>query len=142
MVLALVGGAIVVLMLGGVAIMLLRKKVLEKDTAGASAAGLMEQLREMHRRGEISDAEYEQTRRTMASRVSTMLDTKRSGGLFEQPEPKRRPPRPPSKGDPVAPASPSPAQSELRAPPGYDLTGAPLPGSRPGSGPVHPERGN
>ncbi|HVU62743.1 MAG TPA: SHOCT domain-containing protein [Phycisphaerales bacterium] len=78
------------LVIAGTVLVYLRKKTLDQQTESNAAASLMEQLREMHRRGEISDAEYEQTRKSMASRLSQVMDTKRAGGLFELPEPKRR----------------------------------------------------
>jgi uncharacterized membrane protein len=126
--------AIFVLMLGGFVVLQLRKKMLEGEDGKNASASLMETLRSMHARGEISDAEYEQTRKSIASRVSVMLDTKRSDGLFELPEPKRRLSRPDAPGPgPIAPAPdrtspnppPPPAKPPTDMPPGYDDEGKP-----------------
>ena len=139
-----IGALILTLALLGTAIVYLRKRTLEAQNAANVSASLMEQLRDMHKRGEISDAEYEQTRRSMASRVSQMLDTKRSEGLFELPDPKRRirpsAMRPADRID----ATDAPAQGTRQAPPGYDLTGEPLPNAvsppERGPGPDNPAR--
>lgn len=119
-----VGVLIVAAMIGGTLVILLRKRMLDKQSARSVAGSLMEELRAMHADGRISDAEYEQTRKAMASRVSHVLDTKRAAGLFELPDPKRRPPRPAS---PKTPDSTTPNAPTSQAPPGYDLTGEPLP---------------
>lgn len=123
-----VGVLIVAAMIGGTLVILLRKRMLDKQSARSITGSLMEELRTMHADGRISDAEYEQTRKAMASRVSQILDTKRAGGLFELPDPKRRPPRPaPNPASPKTPDSTSPGPGTSHAPPGYDLAGEPLP---------------
>ena len=126
-----IGVAIACLAVGGTILAILRKKMLEADNS-TSASSLMEHLRDAHRRGEITDAEYDQARRSMASRVSHVLDTKRADGLFELPDPKRRLTRPPSSalptiGQPKPAADAGSSGAPLQAPPGYDLTGEPLP---------------
>lgn len=129
-----VGVLISFAVVGGTLAVLLRKKLFEKQSAMDVRGSLMDHLRDAHARGEISTEEYEQTRKSMASRMSHVLDTKRAGGLFELPDPKRPTKRPISKvGMPFGPdstesaAPPCPETDELRAPPGYDLTGQPLP---------------
>ena len=126
-----VGVLIACAMIGGTLVVILRRKMLDRQTASDANRSLMEHLRDAHARGEMSDAEYEQARKSIASRVSQVLDTKRAGGLFELPNPKRRPARPISPqlsaDEPPKPALASPPSPEIRAPPGYDLTGAPLP---------------
>lgn len=119
----MVMGAIAVLVLGGLAVLYLRRRVLEQNRAMDSAGSFMEALRDMRRNGQISEAEYERTRKAMAAKLSAKLDTQRSNGLFEMPETRPRP-RPPA---PPATAAPPPEPTQLDAPPGYDLTGAPLP---------------
>jgi hypothetical protein len=132
-VLVWVGVLIACAVVGGMVVVLLRKKMLDQQTATDISGSLMEHLRDAHARGEITDAEYEQARKSMASRVSQVMDTKRGGGLFELPEPKRRLRPASSFGKPFdasavePPSSTGPGTDELRAPPGYDLTGAPLP---------------
>ena len=128
-----VGVLIACAVVGGMFIIILRKRMLDRQGAADANRSLMEHLRDAHARAEMSDAEYEQARKSIASRVSTMLDTKRAGGLFELPDPKRRPARPGAANtsaqlDSGASSHPMPANpSTLRAPPGYDLTGEPLP---------------
>ncbi|HMN40644.1 MAG TPA: SHOCT domain-containing protein [Phycisphaerales bacterium] len=129
------GILIVCAMVGGVVVMYLRRKMLEQQRGTNSSASLMETLRDMHARGEISTDEYEQTRRSIASRVSVMLDTERSDGLFELPDPKRRIAgvRPAARG-PIAPprAAPAPPPGTPPVPdlpPGYDDPGASNAGS-------------
>ena len=130
-VLICVGVLIACAMIGGTLVVILRRKMLDRQTASDANRSLMEHLRDAHARGEMSDAEYEQARKSIASRVSQVLDTKRAGGLFELPSPKRRPARPITASlaadEPAKPARASPPSPEIRAPPGYDLTGAPLP---------------
>lgn len=134
-------GAIAALVLGGLAILYLRRRVMEQNRGMDAAGSFMEALREMRRNGQISEAEYERTRKAMAAKISAKLDTQRSNGLFEMPETRPRP-RPP-----VAPRT-GPNTTEpthLEAPPGYDLTGAPLPkpsNPRPDDAPKKPEPEN
>lgn len=135
------GILIVCAMVGGVIIMQLRRKMIETEQGKNASASLMETLRDMHARGEISTDEYEQTRRSIASRVSIMLDTKRSDGLFELPDPKRRiaGTRPAERGPiapPSAPPAPPPPAAAPDLPPGYDDHSSPAgesanPGDRP-----------
>ena len=129
-----VGILIACAVIGGMLLVLLRKKMFDKQSAMDVRGSLMDHLRDAHVRGDVSTEEYEQTRKSMASRMSHVLDTKRAGGLFELPDPKRPTKRPVSKvGAPFEEADalpgtvPRPETSDLRAPPGYDLTGQPLP---------------
>ncbi len=129
-----VGVLIACAVIGGMLLVVLRKKLFERQSAAEVRGSLMEQLRDAHARGEISTDEYEQTRKSMASRLSHVMDTKRGGGLFELPDPKRPTKRPASKfgapnlyPDATPQSTPGPETGELRAPPGYDLTGQPLP---------------
>jgi len=110
--LVLIGVLIVCLVIVGMIWMYLRRKLMEKESGRNLSASMMERLREAHGRGEISDAEYEQTRKTLAARVSETMGAKGTGASA-QPCPRARPPTP----DP----------SSRQAPPGYDLTGEPLP---------------
>ena len=85
-------------------VLALRRRLLRKDDASAAPGGMFEELREMHRRGEISGDEYERLRRTIVERV-------RRG---------RKPP----------PAEALPVIGEgglLTARPGFDLSGEPIP---------------
>jgi putative oligomerization/nucleic acid binding protein len=92
----------------GVFLLILRGSVLGKGRA-RSEAGLLENLRSMRERGEISPEEFDAAKSAMASRMAG--------------------------GAPAGPAaSPKkagvPRAGERVAPPGFDLTGRPLPAKR------------
>jgi hypothetical protein len=98
-------GIIVALsLLAGLAVLAFRRRLLRRDSDPALHARLMDDLRAMRDRGEISPDEYDSARATMAAR------------LAGRPPPPKPPPAPRSHSD-----------STRRAPPGFDLTGAPLP---------------
>ncbi|MBL8965040.1 MAG: hypothetical protein KF787_03250 [Phycisphaeraceae bacterium] len=63
-------GLIVVAMVGGVVIMAVRRRLLARDS-GAGDETLMESLRRLRDRGEMSRAEYESTVRTIARRAAS-----------------------------------------------------------------------
>ncbi len=131
--------AIGVLVLGGLVVLYLRRRVLEQQRAMDSAGSFMEQLRAMKRSGQITEAEYERTRKAMAAKVSAKMDTARSNGLFELPETRPRPLHPTRQAPPMSASADPQTQSSGRvpktgdvvAPPGYDLTGERLPGPSP-----------
>ncbi len=103
---------IVVTMLAGVVILLVRRRLFEDQKPDTGSGTLMEQLRGMRDRGEISEAEYDQTRKSIAARAA---GRESPGG---------------------AAGSDWAGQSGRKARPGLDLTGEPLPGANPrGSGP-------
>lgn len=107
------GVLIVLVLVGGFLVMHLRRRFLGERDADAPGL-LLDDLRGLRARGEISDEEYDRARAAIVGRMSEAM-----GG--------RAPGPPPS---PRAPAlrSPAPADPTLRvARPGYDLTGAPLP---------------
>lgn len=64
-VLILCGALIGVCLAGGVAILLLRRRLLSRENSAAASATLMEQLRGMRDRGELSSEEFEKTRQAM-----------------------------------------------------------------------------
>lgn len=100
------GLAVVLLILAGLAVMWLRRRVLGVD-ADKMQAGLFEELRAMRDRGEMSIEEYDAAKATMVARASG------------KPVPLR--------------AKPRASSGERVAKPGFDLTGAPLPPPRPPS---------
>ncbi|MBX3404684.1 MAG: SHOCT domain-containing protein [Phycisphaeraceae bacterium] len=104
-----VGVLIVAVLLLGALILLVRKRMLAKDKHGAD--NWIGDLRQMHKRGELSTEEYESARRALTAKFAA-----NTGSNAATPTP--RPTRPPA---------PRAATSELRAKPGFDLTGAPLP---------------
>ncbi len=99
-------------MLAGVIILIVRRRLLEDPASGGGGATMTEELRGMRDRGEISEAEYDQMRKSIAARAAGR-------------EPPEGSPRPDWAGE-----------SGRIARPGFDLTGEPLPGSdKPGGGP-------
>jgi hypothetical protein len=106
-----VGALIVAVLLLGIVILLLRKRLFVKD--GEDATGMLDQLRAMHKRGEMSTEEYDAARKALTARVAARL-----------PDAK-----------PVQRRAAPPPADQLRAKPGFDLTGAPLPRAAPEPGP-------
>lgn len=60
---------IVVAFVGGIAILLVRKRLLAKDHP-AAAGSLMDEIRGMLERGEITQAEFDATRRAMVKKLA------------------------------------------------------------------------
>ena len=97
----------VVVAIGGVLALRLRKRILGDD----QSEGLhLDDIRRLRDRGEISQAEYERLRDQIVGQVR---------GADAEPVPPARPSPPP---DPAREAG-----TALEAPPGFDLTGEPLP---------------
>ncbi len=91
---------IIVVVGAGLLIMHIRGRMLRKASDNATTGSWLDELRAMHRRGEVSDQEYQAARASLLARVT---------------------------GAPIPPPS-RPADPSARiAPPGFDLTGAPLP---------------
>lgn len=93
--------ALIIVVVGtGLLIMHLRGRMLRRPTDSASTGSWLDELRAMHRRGEVSDEEFEAARASLLAKIS---------------------------GAPV-PRRPAGSDPTLRAArPGFDLTGAPLP---------------
>lgn len=107
--LTVIGAVILLVIAAGIVILVLRRKLFAgDDNAEVGAGGVLETMRDMWRRGEITEDEY---RAAQAAIVA-----KTTGGA---PKPVN-PSRPQTRHAPPA---------ELRAKPGFDLTGAPLPPS-------------
>ncbi len=115
-----VGVLIGAVIAASVVVLVLRRKLLSPDHSVDNPASIMESLRVMRDRGEISLEEYERTRQAMIARAT---------------------------GKPIPRSAPAPARptavepEELRAPPGYDLTGEPLPVPKPEPA-VRPDKGD
>ncbi len=121
-----VGALIAAVLVLGMVILLLRKRLFIKD--GDDAGGMLSDLRRMHKSGELTTEEYDAARRALTFRVAGRADAPRA-----VPPPGQRP-------SSAAQATPA---GELRARPGFDLTGAPLPRpmpSNPPSPPLSPPR--
>ena len=102
-----VGILIGLVMVATVVILLLRRRYVEQEPAAPGAGGLLDQLRGMRDRGEISEAEFERTKRAIVA------------GASGQPRPV---------DSALENADESDAEPDtLVAEEGYDLTGAPLP---------------
>jgi hypothetical protein len=113
------GVMIVVLVVATAGLLWFRARVLARSAGAEPGEGLLKSLRDMRDRGEISPEEYDAARRAMALR--------RAGS--GQPDGPARIAAPPARPDPAAgkATDQSPAPTEFRARPGYDLTGRPLP---------------
>jgi hypothetical protein len=107
-----VSALILVVIALGLIILFMRRRLLSKDSTDASA-GLMDELRTLRDQGRISPEEYDAARRQMVAGFAGR---------------KSAPPAPPASRPTPHPA---PQPGEVRARPGFDLTGAPLPPSPP-----------
>jgi hypothetical protein len=104
----------------------LRRRMLASENELTGARSLMDQLRVMHQRGEMSEEEYEATRRALATKVAAQVK-----GQGKVPG---APPPPASYSPKMSRAALDAARAGLEsgakvARPGFDLTGAPLPGT-------------
>lgn len=107
------GILIVVVIAGGTLVMFLRRRLLGKD-AGDGGGGLMlDDLRAMRKRGELSEEEFQAAKDALTARLTG--------------RPAPRPPAPRGRGD-----------GALVAPPGFDLLGRPLPQAADDGGPRRP----
>lgn len=71
-----VAGLIVVAVLGGLGVMAVRRRMLAKDTAAADQGGLLEDLRRLRDTGQISPAEFDAARKSIAARLRGELAEK------------------------------------------------------------------
>lgn len=99
-----VGVLILVVVGAGMAVLYIRRRLFSKHDTAATTGGFLDELRDMHKRGEMSDEEFQAARASLLAKIT---------------------------GQPVPPAPPNlrprPTPQPLVAPPGYDLTGEPLP---------------
>ncbi len=111
------GVLLAAVLVGGFALLFFRRNILDSGAPGASVGFDLRALREMRDRGEISESEYEAARAEIIGALSGA-----------------KPPAPP----PTRDATPGTGET-LRAEPGFDLTGEPLPDfsddADPGDGP-------
>jgi hypothetical protein len=112
-----VGGLIGAVVVLGVILLALRGRLLAKDAEAAGAGSLLEHLREMRDRGEISQVEYDAARKTAVRRIS-----EESPGVAPGADRGAR------RGAPaVDRARTKKPDDPLVARPGFDLTGEALP---------------
>lgn len=115
-----VGILVAVVVGAGVAIMAIRRRLLSKSGALEAAGSLLDSLRAMRDRGEMTDEEYEAARVAARDRMAERLTGRPPGpGLGGI--------APPAVGGKPLRVSASESGSGLIAPPGFDLTGRPLP---------------
>lgn len=123
-----IGGFIIAVLLLGIIILAVRRRMFTRDNELQGSRSLMEQLRVMRDRGQMSDEEYEATRRSLASKVAANV-------LRDAPvAPEVRGTRIPRGMDGT-----NGVASARVARPGFDLTGEPLPGGVPPVPPKGPE---
>ena len=116
-VLLLIGAAIVVVLIGGVAVLKLRERMRagEEGDAGGEAS-VLESLHSMRRSDRITEEEYQ----AMRARVSRKVAAQMGVGLPRAEEP--------SAGNTRKISGPAQGSGDVaQAPPGYDLTGERLP---------------
>lgn len=104
-----VGIVILLVVALGLVALQLRKRLLADDSPDSSGS-MFDELRGMLKRGQITQAEYDSMRRRLVERVSASS----LSGSDPAATPPIKTPRPAASGDRVAP-------------PGFDLTGRPLP---------------
>jgi hypothetical protein len=97
-----VGALIVVVVVLGIVLVAMRKRMFESSDADMMAGSIFEDLRRLKASGEVSELEYDYLRKCIAARAAD----------------REPPPRPPGLAG---------SDGELRARPGFDLTGAPIP---------------
>jgi len=104
-----VGVLIGVVLVASIVVLFLRRRLFAKDTAGADPGSILESMRALRDSGRMTPEEYDRARETLVRRAR--------GDAAPRPA--------------VKPANPAPEapEAERRARPGFDLTGAPLPGS-------------
>ncbi|MBX3317127.1 MAG: SHOCT domain-containing protein [Phycisphaeraceae bacterium] len=125
--LILIGAAII----GGFVILAVRKRMLSPERTDMESEGLFDSLRRMRDSGEISRQEYDAARKRIIERAleakssDASVRVSASGSPYTRPQTKTHrastDSRPGTQGEGVEPP--------ISAPPGYDLTGEPLPRS-------------
>jgi len=123
-VLAVLGVLIVVLLVCGLLVRRFRRGLLGDSGTDGSPPLLLDDLRDMKRRGQISDAEYERMRMRLVEKLSGRSRTALSASDV--------PAAAPIKGRPQSGGAPEAGGEARRAAPGFDLTGEPLPRPAPG----------
>ncbi|MFI4916557.1 MAG: hypothetical protein ACIAS6_08645 [Phycisphaerales bacterium JB060] len=86
--LAWVGALIVVVVLGTLALLFIRRRMVGQASDDPGGFSTMEEMRAMVARGEMSKDEYEQVRKAMIAKIkdqsaATPPATKREGGVFQ-----------------------------------------------------------
>jgi len=100
---------IVAVMVLGIVILLIRRKLLTRETD--AAADWLAELRRLHKSGEMSTQEYDAARKALTTQIARRLPVTAK----------------PAAGPPPAPIIRALPVDQLVARPGFDLTGRPLP---------------
>ena len=79
---------IAVIMVGGIVLMWMRRRIFAADTAEQAAGGLMESLRKMRDSGQMSQEEYDATRKAMATRIAGGSPAAAAGPTKSIPKPR------------------------------------------------------
>lgn len=97
---------IILIVVGGLVVIAMRRKLLSKDSFIGHESGLMDEMRGMHARGELTTEEYDRIRKRLVAKAAG----KDPDAIAAKPEP----------------TGPK-ASRERTAKPGFDLAGDPLP---------------
>lgn len=132
-----VGSLIVAVILCGILLMYLRRRMRDHSSPLDSPGAMMEELRRLRKDGIMSESEYEASRRAAAAKLTTRPDAAGSQSPSAAPgvAASARPitPSPPNRTIPKPTPSNTPDRSPRTARPGFDLTGEPLPKPPPSS---------
>jgi hypothetical protein len=107
-----IGALVVLVALGAIGLVMLRRRLFSSDQNAAEGGVSLDTLRQMRARGELSEQEFEAAKRTVVQQLGLAAGA--------------APPRTGARAERLPRATASPP-GELRAPPGFDLTGEPLP---------------
>ena len=119
-----VGILIVIVVLAGLALMVIRGRLYGgDDQADLAAGGVLETMRAMRDRGEISEEEYRTAQAAIVAKAASAKVAEKDENSDTDL---------PAKAPPVRAQTRAPLPGEIRAKPGFDLTGEPLPPPVPG----------
>lgn len=80
-----IGIIIFVTIAGGFIVLMMRRRLLSPQDASADHAGIMDSLRAMRDRGELSQAEFEAARRSMIEKAMSRKTPPETGGTPAKP---------------------------------------------------------
>lgn len=118
-----VGALITAVVILGVVLLALRARLFAKDAAAEGSGTLLEHLRGMRDRGEISREEYDAAKHKMVKRLKADAGVSKGSRADHKAPTRAKPERAPAR----------PQSSAIVAPPGFDLTGEALPKKAPRS---------
>lgn len=131
------GLLIIVVIALGLIVLHMRRVLFRAEAEEGGPGLLLDDLRAMKQRGEISELEFDRMKQKLASQLSAALSRPKATRDVQSTRPSSAP-GPAKAGEPPAPrqsppsAIPDTSGPEKRARPGYDLTGEKLP--EPGEG--------